>query len=380
MSSLTEAGAVPIALDLREAYRQAVDDAVATLEERAACFRWGGSQIPTAGVVAAAFEHVANDAGQPHLHTHVVLANLAAKEGGGWGCLVGSELWRWREGIGAGFHLALRSGLADAGFGFRWEISEGGLGEILSVPAEVRSVASSRSRAIRAGPARSDRCPPQPSGVTQASTRQTAREPGLRPGTGPGAGWGPEEAMKVLRRAEGTQAVPSPPPAPAAVAGALATRGTAFTEPEVLVALAETMPSGLDLRQATAWARAWCNASYPLAIDRNDRLRAGRPAAHRLPEADEPRIPSRRWTTNLASQLDQRVLDLATEARFARMAEVMPALAEAELGYLCPPARAISEAVRLACGPEGVAVLPRGPWLAQAACIDAARARGRRRV
>ena len=68
------------------------------------------------------------------------------------------------------------------------------------------------------------------------------------------------------------------------------------------------------------------------------------------------------------------MVDLATEARFAHLAEVMPALAEAELGDLRTPPGAAAEAVRLACGPDGVDVLPRGPWLAQAACIDAARA------
>ena len=192
VSLLTEAGSVSTALDLRDAYRRAVNDAVGTLEERAACFRSGGGQLPAAGVVAAAFEHVANDAGQPHLHTHVVLANLAAKESGGWGCLVGSELWRWREGIGAGFHLALRSGLADAGYGFRWELSEGGLGEIVSVPVEARSAASSRSRAVRAGARSFGSTSASTERATQARTRQTSREPGLRATAGRRAGWGPK--------------------------------------------------------------------------------------------------------------------------------------------------------------------------------------------
>ena len=134
VSLLTEAGSHPAALELREAYRSAVNDALCTLEERAAWVRVGGARAAADGVVAAAFEHVANDAGHPHLHTHLVLANLGAKEGGQWGCLISTELWRWREGIGAGFHLALRSRLAEAGLGFNWEISPGGFGEIVSVP------------------------------------------------------------------------------------------------------------------------------------------------------------------------------------------------------------------------------------------------------
>jgi hypothetical protein len=68
------------------------------------------------------------------------------------------------------------------------------------------------------------------------------------------------------------------------------------------------------------------------------------------------------------------VADLATEARFAHLAEVRPEVAASELDDLRTPSGVTSEALRLACGPDGVAVLSRGQWLTQAACIDAARA------
>ncbi len=345
VSLLAEAGSVPANLELRRAYRRAVSDAVEVLEGRAAWLRAGGAQVPAEGVVAAAFEHIANDAGHPHLHTHLVLANLAARGEGPWGCLIGNELWRWREGIGAGFHLALRSRLAEAGFGLRWAVSDGGLGEIASVPVEARSVASSRSRGLRAsarsfgsGSAATER-------NAQARTRQSARSPGAAI-----VGWDAAKASQVLRRALGEPAPPSPPPAAASVAAALAARGSAFGEADVLVALAETSPSGLNLQQATDWARNWCEASRPV------------PAARK------------RWTTTLADHLDGKVVELATEGRFAHMAQVMPELAASELTDLGTPSAVAAEAMRLACGPDGVAIVPRGPWLVQAACIDGARA------
>jgi len=136
---------------LRSAFRGAVADAVSVLEKRAAWLRSGGEQVAARGVVAASFEHMANDAGHPHLHAHLVLANIGAKADQGWGCLVSNELWRWREALGAGFHLALRSRITEAGFGFRWELTNGGLGEIVSVPLRARAVASSRSLGLRAG-------------------------------------------------------------------------------------------------------------------------------------------------------------------------------------------------------------------------------------
>ena len=370
VSLLTEAGSHPAALELREAYRSAVNDALCTLEERAACVRVGGARAAADGVVAAAFEHVANDAGHPHLHTHLVLANLGAKEGGQWGCLISTELWRWREGIGAGFHLALRSRLAEAGLGFNWEISPGGFGEIVSVPSRARLAASSRSRVVRAASRAFGSASTSTERAAQVRSRQASQ--GTRPAPTAelaGVGWGTGAAVQVLQRAKGYPALPSAPPAMTAVAGALAARGSAFAEPDVLVALAETMPSGCDLRQATDWARRWCDASRPLPPQRNEFPRGGEAIdGHPRPSA------SKLWTTALARQLDRRVVDRATEARFAHMAEVMPALAMAELDDLRTPSDVVSEAVRLACGPDGVVLMPRGPWLAQAACIDAARA------
>jgi hypothetical protein len=102
LSLLAAAGPEADAAKLRGAYRQAVTDTVATLEDRAAWARRAGDLVP-AQVVAGAFEHHDNDAGHPHLHAHVVLANLGLAGDGKWSCLVGDELWRWREGLGAGF-------------------------------------------------------------------------------------------------------------------------------------------------------------------------------------------------------------------------------------------------------------------------------------
>ncbi len=121
----------------------------------------------------------------------------------------------------------------------------------------------------------------------------------------------------------------------------------------MLVAVAETSPGGYDLRQASDWSRRWCEQSRGVEM--------------------APK-PARRWTTLLADEIDRRVLDMASEARFAHLAQVSPALAEAELGELRVPPHVSGAALGLACDGAGVATLPRAPWLAQAACVDAARA------
>jgi conjugative relaxase-like TrwC/TraI family protein len=342
---------------LRSAFRGAVADAVSVLEERAAWLRSGGEQVAARGVVAASFEHMANDAGHPHLHAHLVLANIGAKADQGWGCLVSSELWRWREALGAGFHLALRSRITEAGFGFRWELTNGGLGEIVSVPLRARAVASSRSLGLRADARSFGSASSASERAAQGKTRQAGVR-GSEVGGGAlaalgAAGWGPDQALEVLRHARGRPALPAPPTSREAVAGALAARGSVFGEPDVLVAVAETSPGGYDLRQAADWSRRWCEQSRGVEM--------------------APK-PARRWTTLLAEEIDRRVLDMASEARFAHLAQVSPALAEGELGDLQVPPQVAGAALALACDGAGVATLPRAPWLAQAACVDAARA------
>ena len=353
VSLLAVAGPAGGTDELRDAFRGAVADAVSVLGERAAWVRSGGRQVGAKGVVAASFEHMANDSGHPHLHAHVVLANIGAKADQGWGCLVSSELWRWREALGAGFHLALRSRINAAGFGFRWDVGNGGLGEIVSVPLRARSVASSRSLALRAGARSFGSASSASERAAQGKTRQGAVRGGQVGGGALAAlgeaGWGPEQASDVLRQALGRPALPAPPPSREAVARALAARGSVFGEPDVLVAVAETSPGGYDLRQAADWSRRWCEQSRSVG-------------------------PERRWTTVLASEIDQKVLGTASEARFAHLAQVSPVLAESELEELRAPPQVAGAALALVCDGAGVATLPRAPWLAQAACVDAARA------
>ena len=140
----------------------------------------------------------------------MVLANLGLAGDGKWSCLVGDELWRWREGLGAGFQLALRGRLAEAGFDFTWAISNGGLGEITTVPAPVMAAASTRSRAVQAG-ARSFGSASLASGrVAQGRSRR--RGPAVDRGVAVGAlaksGWGPAQATAVLGAARSGPALP----------------------------------------------------------------------------------------------------------------------------------------------------------------------------
>ncbi|RIQ10849.1 MobF family relaxase [Jiangella rhizosphaerae] len=70
-----------------EAHRAAVSDVIATIEREVARTRIGTNgvaQVETAGVIAAAFDHWDSRAGDPQLHTHVVIANRVQGPDGKW--------------------------------------------------------------------------------------------------------------------------------------------------------------------------------------------------------------------------------------------------------------------------------------------------------
>jgi len=77
------------------AHELAVRDSLGFLERSATWTRRGAEhrRIPTGGLVAAAFTHGTSWTGDPHLHTHVVVANLVEGADGRWSCLDSRTTW-----------------------------------------------------------------------------------------------------------------------------------------------------------------------------------------------------------------------------------------------------------------------------------------------
>ena len=96
------------------AHDEAVRAAFAVLEEQAAWGRrghGGEEQVRTEGFVAASFRHRTSRAEDPHLHTHVLVANMAHKEDGSWGALDGRLLYAWAKTCGYLYESELRARL-----------------------------------------------------------------------------------------------------------------------------------------------------------------------------------------------------------------------------------------------------------------------------
>lgn len=90
-------GSTEVRREVGTAHDAAVDAALAVYEAEAARVRRGrgGKQVLQAdGFVAAAFRHRTSRAGDPHLHTHVVVANMAhAPSDDRWTTLDGRQLY-----------------------------------------------------------------------------------------------------------------------------------------------------------------------------------------------------------------------------------------------------------------------------------------------
>jgi len=81
-----------------DAHHAAIRDAIVWAEANVFCTRvgkGGAVQVPVRGVIAASFDHFDSRANDPHLHTHVVVANRVQTEvGGKWRTLDSRALFR----------------------------------------------------------------------------------------------------------------------------------------------------------------------------------------------------------------------------------------------------------------------------------------------
>lgn len=99
------------------AHDEAVDRAVGYLERRALAVRRGSGDervtIGADGLVGAGFAHCLSRSGDPHLHTHVVVANLAHGADGRWSAIDGRGLFAHARAAGALYDAHLRAVLAE---------------------------------------------------------------------------------------------------------------------------------------------------------------------------------------------------------------------------------------------------------------------------
>ena len=134
------------------AHDRAVAQAVDVFEAEVARARRGkraAHLIETDGVVAAAFGHLSSRAGDPQLHTHVVIPNLTVDSGGRWSALAGDRFYRWAKTLGYLYQGALRAELTET-LGVSWGPVRNGTAEITGIDPALCEVFSTRRAQIAA--------------------------------------------------------------------------------------------------------------------------------------------------------------------------------------------------------------------------------------
>ena len=133
---------------VRAGHDAAVEAALEFLQDHAAFTRRGHGglvQEGTGGYVAAVFVHRTSRAGDPQLHSHVLVANkVRAASDGRWLAVDGRELYEVQKAAGMLYKACLRAELT-ARLGVTWtEVDDNGGAEIVGVPEELITQFSKR--------------------------------------------------------------------------------------------------------------------------------------------------------------------------------------------------------------------------------------------
>ncbi|MGH9069257.1 MAG: MobF family relaxase, partial [Acidimicrobiales bacterium] len=134
-------------LQVRAGHDAAVADALGYLEREAVTAlrqsegeRWS---VPTEGVVAAGFLHHTSRAADPHLHTHVLVANLVKGDDGRWSAVDGRGLYAHGTTALALYQCRLRQELVER-LGLAWGPVVNGVANLEGIDRAVLSMFSQR--------------------------------------------------------------------------------------------------------------------------------------------------------------------------------------------------------------------------------------------
>ncbi len=227
------------------AHREAVDAAVDYVERHAVAVRRGsGSERALSGcdgVLAAGFTHCLSRAGDPHLHTHVVVANLVHGSDGRWSALDGRGLFVHARAAGALHDAHLRALLTER-MNVAWSWRATGGWELAGSDPLVLAALSGRSAEIAQALWAAGRSSGRARRVAWASTR--GPKPTAVPGPQLRATWSRHAGGRPLDLAPGVRPEAGEP--------------DRLEEGRFAAVIAGASPSGVCRRDVVA---AWATAS-----------------------------------------------------------------------------------------------------------------------
>jgi len=317
--------------EVRNAHDAAVGASFKLLEEVAARARrgkGGAQRIEADGLVAAAFRHRTSRAGDPHLHTHVLVANVVqAPSDGRWSALDARALYAWAKTAGYLYEAQLRTELTRR-LGLEWQATRNGIADLAAIPADVLKAFSTRRAQIEAHLARVGEQGPRASQVAAYATRAPKA-----------TGNGPEvsQAEWVARaQAHGLElgdlqallgrAAPTELPAPGSDAanllferlaepGGLTAHHATFGRREVLRGIAEALPPGADVGPICELADAFLASRHVVGIREATGLRTSDVIRRRDGTVVPTRTDDAIWTTREILDIEERLTKGAIRRR-----------------------------------------------------------------
>ncbi len=266
-------GARELAAAVGSAHHEAVSAAAAHLEREGFGVRrtTGGRvrRVASTGMVAAGFVHRTSRSLDPHLHTHLVAANVAQGVDGLWSTVDSRRLFLYRRAAEGLYHSVLRHALA-VGIGAAWVPGPSGRPEVSGVDPVLCRRFSTRAAGIEEQVHRApgslgraafhvDR--PEKDGMVtfdevRADWRRRARDHGIDLGelvrvVGRGRPDGPDARVDHARLGRGLEE--------------LAARRSLVTRRDLLAALTEALPQGAPAPAVDRMAAALTEAAGPVA-------------------------------------------------------------------------------------------------------------------
>lgn len=255
---------------VRECHERAVAAALDYVEREAAFVRRGagGAEVSHArGMIAAAFPHRSSRAGDPQLHTHVLVANLARGPDGRYSALHGSHLYRQAKTGGYLYQAQLRAELTRE-LGLTFQPVRRGAAELEGFADHVLRDFSRRRAEIERALAERGLDSPQAAQVAALDSRRdkeygVGREDLHERWQARGRELGAEIPVPGIAR-ETIQ--PATEPSPAELARAVTAERSHFDRREAIQAVCEQSPQGIEAPRAVELADAFLTSEQVVRI------------------------------------------------------------------------------------------------------------------
>jgi conjugative relaxase-like TrwC/TraI family protein len=176
VSLLHALGREEVRAQVRAGHEEAAAAALGYLERRGARVRRSPGRgearaaVPARGFAAAAFLHRTSRAPDPHLHSHVLIANLAPGPEGRWSALDARGLFLELRTARDLYETQLRSELSSR-LGVSWRQLQGAWADLAGIDPEVRRAFSRRTVEIETALQQSGRSGPRAARIAAVRTR-----------------------------------------------------------------------------------------------------------------------------------------------------------------------------------------------------------------